>query len=243
MSRFFVSPEELKGETLMLTGENAAHARVLRIKCGEQVILCDGQGRECSCIVTDINPDQITLSVSEHRETCSEPGVFVAIYMAFSKGDKFEHVIQKATELGAGEIVAFPSARCISKPDEKSITKKLERWQKIASSAAEQSGRGRIPKVVVLNSYDEALKRAACSDLAILFYENEQGRTLHDALSQKSYSSVSLLTGPEGGLESAEVKKAVDAGLKVCTLGKRILRCETAPLCALSAVMYDSGEF
>lgn len=243
MARFFVSPEELNGEFILLTGENAAHAKVLRIKCGEKVVACDGQGRECLCTVSDVSAGQISLVVSEKIASSTEPCVDVSVYMAFAKGDKFEHVIQKATELGAFEIIAFPSARCVSKPDAKSISKKLERWQKIASSAAEQSGRGRVPEVIALNSYDEALRRAAKADVAILFYENEQGRTLRTALSQKRYSTVSLLTGPEGGLELSEVKLASDLGLQVCTLGKRILRCETAPLCALSAVMYDSGEF
>jgi 16S rRNA (uracil1498-N3)-methyltransferase len=145
--------------------------------------------------------------------------------------------------LGAYEIVAFPSSRCVSRPDEKSLAKKLERWQKIAASAAEQSGRGRVPQVLALPSYNAALERAALADKALLFYENERSTTLKMALNSGSYQTVSLLTGPEGGLEVSEVKQAEDAGLQVCTLGKRILRCETAPLCALSAVMYDSGEF
>ena len=131
----------------------------------------------------------------------------------------------------------------MSRPDEKSLQKKLERWQKIAASAAEQSGRGRIPKVLVLGSFSEALTRAAQADKALLFYEHEEALTLKMALSSGGYSTVSLLTGPEGGLEEAEVTQAREAGLQVCTLGKRILRCETAPLCALSAVMYDAGEF
>jgi len=163
--------------------------------------------------------------------------------MAFPKADKLEHVIQKATELGAYEIVAFPSARCVSKPDEKSLKKKLERWQKIAASAAEQSGRGRIPQVRTLESYAQALQEAAKADKAILFYENERATTLRMALEEETFETISLLTGPEGGLELSEVEKAKDAGLQICTLGKRILRCETAPLCALSAVMYASGEF
>lgn len=163
--------------------------------------------------------------------------------MAFSKGDKFEHVIQKATELGAFEIVAFPSARCVSRPDEKSLQKKLERWKKIAASAAEQSGRSIVPDVLVLKSYDEAINRAATADIPILFYENERATTLRMKLSEREYHSVSIITGPEGGLEEQEVTKALDCGLSVCTLGARILRCETAPLCALSAIMYDSGEF
>ena len=163
--------------------------------------------------------------------------------MAFPKGDKLEHVMQKATELGACEIVTFPSARCVSKPDEKSLKKKLERWQKIAASAAEQSGRGLIPEVLVLPSYKAALERAAQVDKALLFYENEHAVTLKMALQSAPYSTVSLLTGPEGGLEEREVEEARQAGMQVCTLGSRILRCETAPLCALSAVMYDAGEF
>ena len=241
MVRFFVTPEELNGDVLRLTGENAQHAKVLRLKVNEQVLVCDGEGREALCRIQEVGPWE--LAVEEIRESTSEAKVQVSVYLAFPKADKLEHVIQKATELGAYEIVAFPSARCVSKPDEKSLKKKLERWQKIAGSAAEQSGRGRIPMVRVLPSYKDALREAAMSDKALLFYENEHAVTLKMALSESAYRTVSLLTGPEGGLEEREVEQARDSGLQVCTLGKRILRCETAPLCALSAVMYDAGEF
>lgn len=243
MPRFFVKPEEMQPGFLVLTGENAAHAKVLRLKAGEEVLVCDGEGNECACTVSDVSNGQISLVVNSRQVASSEAKVNVSIYMAFPKADKLEHVIQKATELGAYEIIAFPSARCISKPDEKSLQKKLDRWQKIAASAAEQSGRGRIPQVIVLSSYQEALKRAALADKAILFYENERATTLRMALAESPYHTISLLTGPEGGLETKEVDMAKDAGLQICTLGSRILRCETAPLCALSAVMYDSGEF
>ena len=243
MVRFFVSPEELSGDSLVLTGENAQHAKVLRLKVNEEVLVCDGEGRECLCSIAEVSNGQLQLDVLERRESVSEASVRVSVYLAFPKADKLEHVIQKATELGAYEIVAFPSARCVSKPDEKSLKKKLERWQKIAASAAEQSGRGRIPQVRTLPSFAEALKQAALADKALMFYENEQAVTLKMALTSSTYQTVSLLTGPEGGLEEREVSQARDAGLQVCTLGKRILRCETAPLCALSAVMYDAGEF
>ena len=243
MVRFFVKPEELQPDFLVLTGENAQHAKVLRLKNGEQVLVCDGQGSECVCTVSDVSPGQIGLVVNKRQESETEARVRVSVYMAFPKADKLEHVIQKATELGAYEIVAFPSSRCISKPDEKSLQEKLDRWQKIAASASEQSGRGRIPQVLTVGSYKEALLRASKADKALLFYENEQATTLRMALSDSPYETVSLLTGPEGGLEEREVREAMDAGLRVCTLGKRILRCETAPLCALSAVMYDAGEF
>lgn len=243
MTRFFVPAEELQPEFLVLSGENAAHAKVLRLKRGEEVVVCDGRGNECVCTISDISADQVCLVVQHRQQSDAEPSVQASVYMAFSKGDKFEHVVQKATELGAFEIIAFPSARCVSRPDDKSLRKKLDRWQKIAASAAQQSGRGAVPTVLALESYDEALRRACRSDLPILFYENEQSTTLKMILGACDYRTVSLITGPEGGLEPAEVEKASVMGVKICTLGKRILRCETAPLCALSAVMYDSDEF
>lgn len=243
MTRFFVTEDQMAESIVTLTGQNAAHAKVLRLKAGETVLVCDGAGNECVCAVEDMRQDAVTLAVLERRMALSEAAVQVSVYMALPKADKLEHVIQKATELGAYEIVTFPTARCVSRPDEKSLQKKLERWQKIAVSAAEQSGRGRIPKVLALESFQEALLRGAAADKALLFYENEQATTLRMALEAGSYRTVSLLTGPEGGLEEAEVVQARAAGFAICTLGKRILRCETAPLCALSAVMYDAGEF
>ena len=243
MTRFFVEAQDLSGDVLHLTGENFQHARVLRLKPGEKLLVCDGQGREALCQVRQVGASDMELEILERRDSETEAAVKVSVYMAFSKADKLEHVIQKATELGAYEIVAFPSARCVSRPDEKSLKKKLERWQKIAASAAEQSGRGRIPQVITLGSFQEVLERAAQADKALLFYENEHAVTLRMALEEGSWNTVSLLTGPEGGLEEAEVEQAREAGFQVCTLGKRILRCETAPLCALSAVMYAAGEF
>ena len=243
MVRFFVLPEEMLGDFITLTGENANHGRVLRLRVGEEVLVCDQHGNECICDITEVSTSQITVAVKQRQASQSEACVKVSVYIAFPKGDKLEHVIQKSTELGVYEIIAFPSARCVSKPDAKSLAKKLERWQKIAESAAEQSGRGYIPRVQVLPSYKDVLKRAKESDKAILFYENEKATTLQSCLNSGEYKTVSIITGPEGGLEPAEVQMAVDAGVAVCTLGKRILRCETAPLCAVSAIMYDAGEF
>lgn len=243
MTRFFISPEELQSKQILLTGENANHAKVLRLKAGEEVLVCDGCGNECVCVVVQIGAKDVELEVRQRMESQSEAAVRVSVYVAFPKADKLEHVIQKATELGAYEIIAFPSSRCVSRPDEKSLGKKVERWQKIAASAAEQSGRGRIPRVFTLSSYAAALERAAQAEKAILFYENEQSTTLRMALEEGEAKTFSLLTGPEGGLDMKEVEQAEKAGLRICTLGKRILRCETAPLCALSAVMYAVGEF
>lgn len=243
MTRFFVTPEEMTDDSICLTGENAVHAKVLRLKTGEEVMVCDGQGQECQCRVQTAENGQYMLAVVSRGDSITETAVRVSVYMALPKADKLEHVIQKATELGAYEIVTFPTARCVSRPDEKSLSKKLDRWQKIAASAAEQSGRGRIPQVIVLPSYAAALKRAAQCDKAIVFYENEHATTLRQALEEAPYQSISILSGPEGGFEESEICQAREAGLSVCTLGRRILRCETAPLCGLSAVMYASHEF
>ena len=243
MTRFFVDVQMMQPNFITLTGDNAAHANVLRLKNGEQVLVCDGEGNECVCTVSDMSREQVCLVVHTRQPSKSEACVDVGVYVAFPKSDKLEHVIQKATELGASRIVAYPSARCVSKPDEKSLKKKLERWQKIAASAAEQSGRGCIPQVMVLNSFDLAVKHALEADKAILFYENEEATTLAMSLKSGDYKSISLMSGPEGGYDTKEVSKAKDMGMDICTLGNRILRCETAPLCALSAVMYHYGEF
>ncbi len=243
MPRFFVEKQEIGESFMVLTGENAAHAKVLRLKNGDEVTVCDGEGMDYRCTVSYVADGQVSLIVHAVSPAQSEAALRCSVYMAFSKGDKFEHVVQKATELGAAEIICFPSARCVSRPDEKSLKKKLERWQKIAASAAEQSRRGLIPQVLALPSYAAALCRAAQADLALCFYENEEQLTLRAAVGDARFSTAAILTGPEGGFETDEIRLAREAGLKICTLGSRILRCETAPLCALSALMYATGEF
>ena len=243
MPRFFL-PGALAGTRFFtLSGEQAQHAKVLRLRQGEAVTVCDGAGLEFSCTVSDVSAGQYSLVVHAEQPSRAEPAAFASVYMAFAKSDKLEHVIQKATELGAAEIVAFPSERCVSRPDDKSLDKKRERWQKIAASAAEQSGRGAIPKIVVLKSFREAVARAAMADLPVFFYENEDAFTFHDALAAGGCRTFALITGPEGGFTDAEVAQAKAGGMKICTLGRRILRCETAPLCALSALMFACGEF
>ncbi len=243
MARFFVFDLTPDSGSYTLTGQNAAHAQVLRLKAGERVTLCDGKGLDYPASVMEASRSEILLSVDAPVPSTAEARVAVTVYMAYAKSDKLEHVIQKATELGAAELVAFPTARCVSRPDSKGLEKKLERWQKIAQSAAEQSRRGLIPQITALSSYSEALKRAAQAEKAIFLYENERSRTLRQSLEDGSFHTLSLMTGPEGGFEPAEAEQAAQHGLEICTLGPRILRCETAPLCALSAVMYAAGEY
>ncbi len=240
MPRFFLNSIDPASRFLILTGENgtcqgAAAQRADRLRRGRNGLSLYGLG---CCAGADL------VGRARGRARRAKAAVRCAVYMAFAKGDKFEHVIQKATELGAAELVCFPSARCVSRPDEKSLKKKLERWQKIAASAAEQSRRGRIPEVLALPSYAAALERAAQAELAVCFYENEERRTFRSAVEAAlPLKTAALLTGPEGGFEPEEVAQAAQAGLAICTLGRRILRCETAPLCALSALMYAAGEF
>ncbi len=243
MSRFFLPPQEIDPRFITLSGEAAQHAKVLRLKPGEAVTVCDGMGMDYCCTVSDVSPGQYSLVVRTIAPSLSEPKVKISLYTAFPKADKLEHIIQKATELGAHEIVAFPSSRCVAKPDAKALEKKLLRWQKIAASAAEQSGRGLIPQVIVLESYRTAVERACGADLAVNFYENEQGYTFHQAIEAAPFQSAALMTGPEGGFAREEIDLAAQVGMKICTLGTRILRCETAPLCALSALLYACGEF
>ncbi len=241
LPRFFVPPGSVQGGFLTLSGENAAHARVLRLKTGDSVAVCDGSGTDYTCTVSDVAPGCVSLVVNASGASQSEPAVRCSVFMAFSKADKFEHVIQKATELGAVKIVAFPSARCVSRPDKVSLGKKLERWQKIAASAAGQCGRGVIPQVLAADSYEQALSWAAQSALVLFPYENEKALSLRAALSGNDAPSVSIVTGPEGGFTPEEVALAQEKGLRICTLGPRILRCETAPLCALTCVLFANG--
>lgn len=244
MPKFFLPPEDIHENFMTLTGENYTHARVLRLKSGDAVTICDGLGTDYRCAVSNVSSGCISLVVHASAAAEAESAVACRIYMAFAKADKLEHVMQKATELGASEIIAFPSERCVSRPDSKSLEKKLDRWQKIAASAAAQSGRGRIPVVRALSSYDAALDEAARADLAVLFYENEMAHTFRAAIETTTpFKTATLVTGPEGGFTPSEVEAAKRSGLRICTLGRRILRCETAPLCALSALMYASGEF
>ena len=243
MARFFVPASLLEQPVCTLTGDNAAHAKVMRLRVGDSVILCDGIGHECTAEITALSGGAYELQLGEVKEASSEPSCRASVYMAYAKSDKIDHVVQKATELGVYEIVLFPSERCVSRPDAKSAKNKAERWQRIALSAAEQSGRGCIPQVLIMNSYDEALTRAAQADTFLFFYENERERSIGAILADEKPRTLSLMSGPEGGFEPSEVEKAFSAGAHVCTLGPRILRCETAPLCALSVCMFALGEY
>lgn len=235
MPRFFV--ETVQGAKVVLDGENASHiSRSLRMKLGEIITISDGQGTDYGCELTEINGDTITAKILYSQKSEAEPTVEVNLYQGVPKGDKFDDIIQKSVELGVHSITSILTSRCISRPDNKSASKKNQRYQKIAIEAAKQCGRGILPQVNSMISFKEAIKQAT-EDVKIIFYEGG-GESLTEiigkSLDAKSYG---IFIGPEGGFEKEEVDLFLsNGGIKV-TLGNRILRTQTAPIVAITSIM------
>ena len=241
MAWFFV-PGMMTGEYYTIAGEDAAHiSRSLRMRVGEELTLCTADGRRHDCEITAIDREAVTVRVLSSTVCEQEPSVKVSLYAAMMKGDKLDDVIQKAVELGAYEITPFLSARCVSRPDEKSLVKKRQRWQKIADNAASQSRRGIIPQVNACIDIKQIPEALAGCDRAIVCYECG-GEPLR-ALITPEQQTVAIITGCEGGFEEAEIEALREAGVKVATLGKRILRAQTAPIAALCAAMLLTDNF
>lgn len=241
MPRFFVDSKPENG-FLTLTGENAHHAgRVLRLRTGEAVTLCDGEGTDYDCTVEAVSKEEVICRVAGCHSAETEPKQYLTLFMALPKGDKMDLIVQKAVELGVGEIVPYVSHNCVARPER--MEKKLERWRRIAAEAAKQSGRGRLPAVrEMLQSAEQAAREASKSETALFFYEHEKQTGLRQALSGGIGKTVSLMIGPEGGFTPEEAADIVRAGLTSVSLGTRILRCETAPIAALSVVLYAGGN-
>ena len=237
---WFFSGEEIVSDTYYLSGKNAQHAKVLRLRTGEEVTVVTPSGGQCDCVVAAENE----LRVVNRKKCENEPDVFVTLYQALPKGDKMDYIVQKCVELGVGKIVPMISARCISRPDEKSLKKKRERWQKIALQAAMQSRRGRIPEVCPCVSFSEAAQMTRENDKTVFFYELG-GESVKRILSETAPKpkNIGMFIGSEGGFDEAEVKTVTAHGGVAATLGKRILRAETAPLAALSIIMYQTDNF
>ena len=244
MPRFFVTASNIFGGAAYLDAKETEHLRALRIRKGESFTVCDGNGTDYTCRLTDITAEGAEAEILETGPTVTEPTVDCTAYIAFAKGDRLETAVQKSVELGASEIVLFPSARCVSKPEGLSVLKKTGRLQKIGEEAAKQSGRGKVPNVVVSPSFDHMIFKASKADLPLFFYEEEKARHLKDALTEKpDYKTISIVSGPEGGFDPAEAAFAVQNGMLSVSLGPRILRCETAPIAALAAIMFHTGNF
>lgn len=229
------STECIDGESVSITGEDAAHiARSLRMRTGEELTVCDGQGKDCLCRIVSVSPELVSLLVLQRTVSAAEPPLPITLYQALPKADKLELIVQKAVELGAARIVPVLTARCVSRPDAKSMAKKAERLSRIALEAAKQSGRGVIPEIGGLLGFRQALDAMSADGLGILFYE-KGGEAISGAI-DGARGGISFMVGSEGGFEPEEAQAASDAGLHICTMGPRILRCETAPLYALSVI-------
>ncbi|MCL2580426.1 MAG: 16S rRNA (uracil(1498)-N(3))-methyltransferase [Oscillospiraceae bacterium] len=240
MSRFFLS--RLDGQTAYIEGEDAKHiAKVLRASSGQEFTLSDGAGVDYLCAVRALSPALITLDVLSSQPCKSEPKAKIRLFQALPKGDKLEFIVQKAVELGVSEVIPVLTSRCISRPSHKGMDKKLVRLQRIAYEAAKQSGRSIIPQVRPLLEFDKAIDQMAGCELPLLFYE--ESRTPLRQLLKPEAASVSLMIGSEGGFSPGEADLAQVRGVPAVGLGGRILRCETAPIAALSVIMYHLGEF
>lgn len=223
----------------LITGEDARHiSRSLRMKPGETLTVCDKNGVRHDCTIENISDGAVEVTVDSSRPCENEPKTKVVLYQALTKGEKMEMIIQKSVELGVSAIVPVLTARCVSRPDEKSANKKRERWNKIALAAAMQSRRGIIPEVRPFMSFADAAVRAG--DTAVVCYE--LGGVPFSHAPQLDRGEVSLFIGSEGGFEQSEVDELLRRGGTAVTLGNRILRAETAPLAALSVIMYLTGD-
>ena len=238
MPKFFV--QDFDKDCPKICGADASHIiKSLRMKIGEELTVCDTKGSDYICKISEIS-DIVRLKVMNCLTSCSEPSVKVTLFQCVPKGDKLESVIQKSVEMGVFEIVPVLSSRCVSRPDAKAAAKKHARYQKIANSAAGQSGRGILPQVGEMISFSQLEKSLDDFDKSLIFYECG-GRSLCDTV-DKQLGKIAIIIGPEGGFDKAEVERVMALGAVPIGLGARILRTETAPIAALSAIMLLTGN-
>lgn len=238
MSRFFVAPFD--GDTAVISGQDAHHiARVLRMQVGDPLTLCDAHGTDYACEILSVGDGEVSLRVCDRTPSATEPTAAVTLYQGLPKSEKMEWIIQKCVEIGITRIVPVAMSRCVVKLNGADGEKKRSRWQKIAAGAAEQSGRGIIPEVAAPISFGSMLS-ALKDEYAVTFYEG--GGVSLSTLVGENTRQVSIVIGPEGGFSLDEIEKLRENGAHIATLGKRILRCETAPVVALSVIMQLTGN-
>ncbi|MBR1750074.1 MAG: 16S rRNA (uracil(1498)-N(3))-methyltransferase [Ruminococcus sp.] len=238
MPRFFV--ENASDDIITITGDDAIHiGRSLRMKKGEELTLCC-DGTDYDCVIEGFSESEVTCRVADIHKNENESETRLTLFQAMPKGDKAEFIVQKAVELGAYEICFIMTKRCVSRPDEKSFQKRLKRLAKISEEAAKQCGRGMIPRVSGIISFDEMTKRLSSFDKSIMCYE--KGGEPLAAAGLKKGDTVALVIGSEGGFEQREADRFEACGGILAGLGKRILRCETAPIAAISIIMGLCGE-
>ena len=254
MYHFFVTPAQIMDGYAVITGQDVNHIRnVLRMKTGEQVGIRDGISRSYICELETIGEAEIRAKILTEDTNMSELPAELYLFQGLPKSDKMELIIQKAVELGVHEVIPVATRRAVVKLDRKKEESKLKRWNTIAESAAKQSGRAVVPEVKLPVSYREAMKLSEELDVKLIPYEcadellsgteeTPMERTRNRLKTILPGQSIGIMIGPEGGLEKAEVEQSMEAGFAPVTLGKRILRTETAGLCILSVLMFQLEE-
>lgn len=237
--RFFT--ENISENTAVLEGDDAKHAAaVLRMRAGDIAVLCDGRKTDYLAEAEETSPDRCIFKILEKSPNRAEPSIHLRLFQAMPKSDKMEFIVQKAVECGAAEIIPFFSERCVSRPDAKQMEKKLVRYRKIALEAAKQCGRGMIPTVGEAVEFSALKTMISSENTGILFYECSTV-PLREAVTEFR-ENVDIVIGSEGGFEPREAEELQALGLASVSLGKRILRCETAPIAAISILMNMTGN-
>lgn len=241
MQHFFVTPDQVKDKEIWIEGSDVNHIKnVLRMKAGEQLEINDGNNRKYLCKAEELGPEIVRARIVEEYEIDTELPSRIYLFQGLPKSDKMDLIVQKAVELGAYEIIPVEMKRSVVRLDEKKARKKAERWNEISKSAAKQAGRGIVPQVKPVMKYKDALDYAGGLDMILLPYELERGMedTKHVIDGIKPGQSVGIFIGPEGGFETEEISLGLTADARTVTLGRRILRTETAGLTILSILMY-----
>ena len=241
MQRFFVTPDQVGEDKIRIQGSDVNHMKnVLRMRPGEEVMVSDGNNRQYRCRVEDYPEGEAVLAILEAGLVDTELPSRIYLFQGLPKQEKMELIVQKAVELGVCQVIPVQTRRCVVKLDAKKAAKKVQRWQQIAESAAKQAERGYIPAVSEVMTFQEALAFSEALDIRLIPYELADGmegtRKILDGI--RPGQSVGIFIGPEGGFEKEEVGRAVEAGAMPITLGKRILRTETAGIAVLSILMY-----
>ena len=246
MYHFFVNPTQVDEKFITITGSDVNHIKnVLRMKIGEEISVSDGSDNDYYCKVAEFAGDHVLAEILGVEQSSAKLGADIYLFQGLPKSDKMELIIQKAVELGVHAIVPVETRRCVVKLDSKKEDAKLKRWQAIAESAAKQSGRGEIPQIHGVMNFSKAIDFVKDFDVKLIPYECEQGsmeRTRELIRKVKPGMKVAIFIGPEGGFEESEVKFATDNEVCPITLGRRILRTETAGLMILSVLVYELEE-
>lgn len=241
MHHFFVTPAQVSGEKVYIEGSDVNHiCNVLRMKKGEKLQISDGNNKKYVCQIDEITNEKVFLHIIEEKIGNTELPSKIYLFQGLPKSDKMELIVQKSVELGVYEIIPVSTKRAVVKLDAKKARKKVERWNSIAEGGAKQSGRTVIPKVREVMTYKEALTYAKTLDIVLVPYELADGmnKTKEIIGRIEKGQSIGIFIGPEGGFEKEEVEQAMETGAEPITLGKRILRTETAGLTILSILMY-----